>query len=201
MIADEVFADYEFASGAASDAGQVFARRDVLVFGLGGLSKSIGLPQVKLGWIAVAGPDDTVAEALGRLEFASDAYLSVSTPVQLAAAGLLEHGGVVRRQIQARVSGNYDRLVARGARTPACRVLRADAGWYAIVQVPTLCSEEQLVLELLEREGVLAHPGCFYDFPGGSHLVISLLGRAGPFAEGIERLFGRFDSPGSGRTA
>src|SRR5262249_30108648 len=52
IIADEVFADYELEPGAASRAGRAATRTDVLTFALGGLSKSIGLPQVKLGWIA-----------------------------------------------------------------------------------------------------------------------------------------------------
>ena len=57
IIADEVFADYELEAGAAARAGRAAARDDVLSFALGGLSKSVGLPQVKLGWIAVGGPD------------------------------------------------------------------------------------------------------------------------------------------------
>ena len=61
-------------------------RRDVLAFSFGGLSKSAGLPQVKLGWIAAAGPAPAVEQALARLELVCDTYLSVSTPVQLAAA-------------------------------------------------------------------------------------------------------------------
>src|SRR5207244_1203142 len=49
IVADEVFADYELLPGAATRAGRAAMRRDVLAFSLGGLSKSIGLPQVKLG--------------------------------------------------------------------------------------------------------------------------------------------------------
>ena len=56
-----------------------------LTFRLGGLSKSAGLPQVKLGWMHVDGPEALVDEALERLEVICDAYLSVSTPVQVAA--------------------------------------------------------------------------------------------------------------------
>src|SRR5207247_987348 len=52
IIADEVFADYELEPGAVAAAGRPLALEDVLSFSLGGLSKSIGLPQVKLGWIA-----------------------------------------------------------------------------------------------------------------------------------------------------
>ena len=49
----------------------------MLAFALGGLSKSAGLPQVKLGWMAVGGPDPLVRAALERLELIADTYLSV----------------------------------------------------------------------------------------------------------------------------
>jgi alanine-synthesizing transaminase len=191
LIADEVFADYELEAGAAGRAACPLARRDVLVFGLGGVSKSIGLPQVKLGWIAVAGPDAIVSEALGRLELVCDTYLSVSTPVQLAAAGLLDRGEAIRRQIAARIAANYRCLTALSASAPSCRVLKASGGWYAVVQVPTLRSEEELVLDLLTRDGVLVHPGYFFDFPSESYLIVSLLTPEEPFATGVGRMLDR----------
>ena len=191
LIVDEVFADYELEPDGAADRARVLARDDVLVFGLGGLSKSIGLPQLKLGWIAVAGPDGIVSEAIGRLELMCDTYLSVSTPVQLAAAELLERGAAVRRQIAARVVANYGRLKALSASAPSSCVLTASAGWYAVVRVPTLRSEEDLVLDLVTSDGVLAHPGYFFDFPRESYLIVSLLPPEAPFAAGIERMLDR----------
>jgi alanine-synthesizing transaminase len=191
LIADEVFADYELEAGAAGRGACPLARRDVLVFGLGGVSKSIGLPQVKLGWIAVAGPDAIVSEALSRLELVCDTYLSVSTAVQLAAAGLLDRGAAIRRQIVARIAANYRCLTALSASAPSCRVLRASGGWYAVVQVPTLRSEEELVLDLLTRDGVLVHPGYFFDFPSESYLIVSLLTPEEPFATGVGRMLDR----------
>ena len=191
LIADEVFAEYELEQGAADDAGRVLETTGPLVCSLGGLSKSIGLPQMKLGWIAVAGPEQTVVEALERLEVIGDTYLSVSTPVQLAAPRLLECGAVVRNQIAARVKQNYQHLKSRVASVPACRVLFAAGGWYAVVQVPTLRSEEELVLELLDRDGVLVHPGYFFNFSSESFLVVSLLVPEAQFLTGVERLFDR----------
>jgi aspartate/methionine/tyrosine aminotransferase len=193
IISDEVFADYELSEGAACAAGQVMARDDVLAFSLGGLSKSIGLPQLKLGWIAVAGPDGLVGDALARLEVICDTYLSVSTPVQVAAPELLERGAGMRQQIAARITANYRWLRERARATPSCRVLDAEGGWYGVSQVPSLTSEEELVLELLEARGVLAHPGYFFDFPRESYLVVTLLAPASSFAEGVGRIFGHFD--------
>jgi len=191
LIADEVFADYDFEPDAASDRGRVLDRDETLAFSLGGLSKSVGLPQVKLGWIAVSGPAAVVDDALERLEIVCDTYLSVSTPVQAGAAELLERGRPIRAQIQARAAANYRRLVERNAAAPACRVLRSEGGWYAVLQVPTFRSEEDLVLDLLMNDGVLAHPGYFFDFPRESYLVVSLIVPDAEFSEGIERLLSR----------
>jgi alanine-synthesizing transaminase len=196
LIADEVFADYEIVPGASRSSGRVLARQDVLTFSLGGLSKSIGLPQVKLGWIGVGGPTIAVQHALARLEFACDTYLSVSTPVQLAAAELLDRGALLRRQIQARVTANYNHLTAAGAAIPACEVLNAEGGWYAIVRVPSLCPEEELVLNLLADADVLIHPGYFFDFAHESHLVVSLILSEARFREGVSRMFRYLESHG-----
>ena len=192
IIADEVFADYELEPGAAARAGRGVLRDDVLSFSLGGLSKSIGLPQVKLGWIAVGGPDPLVAAALERLELIGDTYLAVSTPVQLAAAELLARGAAVRDQIAARVRANLRALRGAVAAVPSCQVLPGAGGWYAVLQVPSLESEEELVLRLL-TDGVLTHPGYFFDFPRESYLIVSLLPPEAAFVDGVSRVVRHFN--------
>ena len=192
IIADEVFADYELEPGASRRAGRAAARRDVLSFALGGASKSVGLPQVKLGWIAAAGPDALVEAALERLELVCDTYLAVSTPVQAAAADLLHRGAAVRSQIAARIVTNYRELMSWSARTPSCGMLRSDGGWYAVMHVPSFESEEDLAVRLLTNEGVLTHPGYFFDFPRESFLVVSLLPPEASFSDGITRVLRHF---------
>lgn len=193
LIADEVFTDYELESGAARCAGRVLERDDGLAFALGGLSKSIGLPQVKLGWLALAGADRLVSEALDRLELISDTYLSVSTPVQAAAAELLELGTAVREQIASRVTTNYRHLGERARATPACTALKSEGGWYAVLQVPSLEPEEDLVLDVLQHDHVLVHPGYFFDFPRESYVIVSLLPFEAAFRTGVDAIVRRFD--------
>jgi alanine-synthesizing transaminase len=185
LILDEVFADYPLTRATVQDLP---LEPHCLTFRLGGLSKSAGLPQIKLGWIAVQGPAAEVTTAVERLEFICDAYLSVSTPVQLAAGTLIREGAAIREQIQARVQGNYRRLVERMRTHPSIEVLTADAGWSAVLRVPARTSEEALVVELIEREGVIVHPGFFFDFPQEAFLVVSLLPPAAVFEEGISRI-------------
>ena len=88
IIADEVFNDYLWRTGTR-EVGSVAAVDQCLTFTLNGLSKITALPQIKLAWIVANGPPDLLAEALVRLEVIADTYLSVSTPVQLAAPKLL----------------------------------------------------------------------------------------------------------------
>ena len=192
IIADEVFADYELEAGAAGRAARVTTRTDVLSFALGGLSKSVGLPQVKLGWMAVGGPDRLVDEALERLELICDSYLAVSTPAQNAVGGILERGAAVRAQIAARVVANYRTLQTMTAGASSCRALPAAGGWYAVLRVPSLEPEEDLVLRLL-ADGVLTHPGYFFDFPRESYLIVSLLPSEAVFADGLSRVLRHFD--------
>jgi alanine-synthesizing transaminase len=193
LILDEVFADYPLTNDLPRHDSK---DEDVecLTFRLGGLSKSVGLPQVKLGWLTVEGPATDVREALTRLEFICDAYLSVSIPVQKAAPELIARGQLVRSQIAERIRGNYERLRQLIAVHPALEVLVAEAGWSAVVRVPARKTEEEIVLELLDRDAVVVHPGFFFDFPREAFLVLSLLPPAEVFEEGVRRLADRLGS-------
>jgi len=189
IIGDEVFADYSL--DPAPDAAPVLPGADVLTFSLGGLSKSAGLPQLKLGWIGFGGPEGDVDRALAAYELIADTYLSVSTPVQAAAAELIEHGAAIRSQILARVKRNLESLRTLAAAHPAIDVLNVEGGWSAVIQVPQVKSEESLVLELLEKDDVLVHPGYFFDFAREAYLVVSLLIDPKQFDLAIARVFAR----------
>jgi len=192
LIVDEVF--HDFPLGGALPEPRAFDEPTCLLFRLGGLSKSAGLPQLKLGWIAVDGPDDLVAGALERLEWICDTYLSVATPVQIAAASLIDAGAAVREQILARVRSNYAVLCARAAERRGATVLPADAGWSAVLRVPATRTEEEIALDLLARDRLVVHPGYFFDFPHEAFLVVSLLPEPDVFARAIDRLLERVDA-------
>lgn len=185
VIVDEVFADYVFDDAAALERADVLSEKTARVFSLGGLSKTIGLPQAKLAWIAVGGEDAFAREAMDRLAFACDTYLSVSTPVQRSAARLLERGALVRHQIRERVARNRRSLRDASLSEHGCTLLAADGGWAAVLHVPSLESEETLVLRLLTERGVLVHPGYFYDFARESYIVLSLVSPEPTFDAGV----------------
>ncbi len=184
LIVDEVFCDYPLGVSPLVEPAAL-QRDEALVFRLGGLSKTAGLPQVKLGWIGVSGPDRLVDEASDRLELIGDTYLSVSTPVQVAAPALLATTKPVRDQIHDRVRHNYNALRQTTLRDDTgMTVLAADGGWSAVVRVPATEGEEALALDLLAN-GVVVHPGFFFDFPHEAFLVVSLLPEPAEFTRGI----------------
>jgi aspartate/methionine/tyrosine aminotransferase len=184
LISDEVFADFP-AFGDARRARSAALYDDVLAFSLSGLSKVAGLPQLKLGWMAAAGPG--AGDAVGRMELIADTYLSVSTPVQLAAPGLLANRGVFQQAVRARLATNRAALASARAEGDPWDVLRAEGGWSEVLSIPRSRTEEEWALALLEA-GLLVHPGYFFDFPSGAHLVVSLLPPPAEFARGVEIL-------------
>ena|SRR5271165_878943 len=183
LISDEVFADYplredeERVKCVAQDS-------ETLAFSLSGLSKVAALPQMKLGWIAAGGPGHQ--QALQGLELIADTYLSVSTPVQYAAARLLAVRQDVQAQSCARIRANFSVLPGNA--------LDVEGGWYAIIRMPRTRNEEEWVLHLLSEHNVLVQPGYFFDFESEAFLVVSLLTPESILREGISRIISRIMS-------
>ncbi|HEY0162192.1 MAG TPA: pyridoxal phosphate-dependent aminotransferase [Edaphobacter sp.] len=177
LIVDEVFLDYplgeeplrSFASGP----------HPVPTFVLSGMSKIAGLPQMKVGWIAVFGEGEERGEALARLEVIADTFLSMNAPAQFALPHWLKARGGIQRQIVARATANLERVKASGLEP-----LQADAGWSAVIRLPRVGVG---AMELLE-EGVVVHPGVFYGMPEMGRIVVSLIVPAETFAAGIGRI-------------
>ncbi len=189
LIADEVFLDFSL-SGSLENS---FASgNDVLTFTLSGISKICGMPQMKLAWIAVSGPAEQKRDALARLEVIADAYLSVGTPVQLAAPTLLAMRMRFHGQAMTRIGGNLRELDGQLSRQSACNRLSCEGGWSAILRVPATQSDEDLAIALLTKTGIHLHPGHFYEFAQSGHLVVSLIVQEDEFAEGIRRTLEHF---------
>jgi alanine-synthesizing transaminase len=187
LVSDEVFADFTFHDDPRR-AGSVAHDGPGLAFTLGGLSKSCGLPQLKLAWTAVTGPEPRRREALARLEVVADTYLSVSTPVQVAAPELLARRDELQAPIRTRVRANLDVLRAAIGPGSPVTLLEPEGGWSAVLRVPATRTEEEHVTRLLEERDVLVHPGYFFDFPHEAFLVLSLLPPEADFAEGVSRV-------------
>jgi aspartate/methionine/tyrosine aminotransferase len=187
VVSDEVFARYPLTTRDDRTDSVLVASRG-LVFALSGLSKLVGLPQMKLGWIACGGDPARADEAMERLETVLDAYLSVGAPVQHALPELLRAGKTTADAIRARTRENLETVRALVREAPSMSLLDVEGGWYAMLRVPETKSDEEWALALLEEEGVYVHPGYFFDIPSGAHLVVSLLTPEATLREGMGRI-------------
>jgi alanine-synthesizing transaminase len=188
---DEVFLDYASAKNAPAPLS-LAGDSSALTFTLSGISKVLGLPQFKLGWIQVSGPQSLCVPARNHLEMISDTYLSASTPVQMALPDLMARRDFFQKQVITRIEANEKYLNAACDRLTTGRMLCREGGWTAVVAMQNGISDEDMVCRLLESDQVLVHPGYFYDFEEESCLVISLLTRPDRFMTGIDRLVSRF---------
>jgi len=183
LIVDEVFLDY------SERPRETFASEEnVLTFTLSGISKVLGLPQMKLSWIIVSGPEAERREALRRLEIMADVFLSVNAAVQNALPVWMKRAPAVRDRILERVRANRQALDAALRGIPGLNALPCAGAWTAILRLPDDVDDETAAHDLLETARVLTHPGYLFDFPTGSHLVLSLLPSPDVFAEGVGRL-------------
>jgi aspartate/methionine/tyrosine aminotransferase len=190
IIADEVFLDYI----SHPKLARTFALQDVtLTFTLSGISKISLLPQMKLAWMIVSGPQTLVQTAVERLEIIADTYLSPSTPVQLALPKFLALRSGLQSQLQQRISANLTVLDDALRESKPLSRLDREGGWYAVLRVPATGPDEDLAVALLERCSVLVHPGHFFNFPRDGFLVLSLITPGKIFQEGTKRLIKFFD--------
>ena len=182
LISDEVFLDYDLESCAEMS---VAFSQDCLSFALSGLSKIACLPQMKLAWMIINGPDELRRAAHDRLEIIADTYLSVNAPIQHALPEILAHRNQIQTQLITRAHSNLRFLDERLEGARAVQRLRVEGGWYAVLRVPANKSDEDLAIDLIERASVVVHPGHFYDFPQDGYLVVSLITPEAEFQNGI----------------
>lgn len=186
LICDEVFADFAFDGNRGCVS--LVDNDQVLTFVLGGVSKTLGLPQMKLSWIVMNGPEDLVKKAGLRLEVIADTYLSVNTPTQNAFPLWLSHRKAIQSRINARIRENYSFLKEQAKESRDCELLAAEGGWYAVLKIPDTYSEEEWALAFLNRDHVFVHPGYFFDFDSEAFIVVSLLAADHVFQDGIKRI-------------
>ena len=185
LIVDEVFLDY---AHDGVPRRSFVSNSGALTFTLSGVSKISALPQMKFAWVAASGPLETVIQAGARLEIIADTFLSMNAPVQLAASVLLHQRKQIQPVLRDRLRVNLAELDRQLLAHPSCARLLIEGGWYAVLRVPVVESDEDLAIRLLSEASVSVHPGHFYDFPSEGHLVLSLITVPVEFREGIAAL-------------
>ena len=184
LVVDEVFGDYGFSDDVRrSWTFLADSKPKCPIFWLNGLSKAVGSPQLKLGWMAFYAPEEMFEPIRAALEFVEDAYLSVSAPAQALGTSLLKQSAAYESQVRERLLTNWNTL--RQA-FPSKYCPEVIGGWYAAIRLGE--DDEQLTLGLLREKHVLVQPGFFFDFDEDGWVVVSLLQEPALFKEAVARL-------------
>ena len=204
LVVDEVFGDYGFSNKASRSWKYVLGEEQLWdaggndfinlpedgpkcpIFWLNGLSKAVGSPQLKLGWMAFYAPRESFEEIRAALEFVEDAYLSVSAPAQALGMSLLPKASAYEAQVKERLLANWQVLRETFPSKYCPEVL---GGWYAVVRLGD--DDEEITLRLLREKHVLVQPGFFFDFDEDGWVVISLLQEPAFFKEAVRRMANR----------
>ena len=204
LVVDEVFGDYGFSNKASRSWKYVLGEEQLWdaggndfinlpedgpkcpIFWLNGLSKAVGSPQLKLGWMAFYAPRESFEEIRAALEFVEDAYLSVSAPAQALGMSLLPKASAYEAQVKERLLANWQVLRETFPSKYCPEVL---GGWYAVVRLGD--DDEEITLRLLREKHVLVQPGFFFDFDEDGWVVISLLQEPALFKEAVRRMANR----------
>lgn len=175
LICDEVFSEFYFGEGAFPRAMAV-AQPD-LCFTLNGISKMLALPALKLSWIAVTGEPQPVTQAVDRLEHMTDTFLSCHYPIQQALPILFERGQHFLAQYRQEILRRHTLALSILQSSPHVRVLPPHGGFYCMVELidTRWDNEDDCVCDLLREHGLFPHPGYFYDYEQGLHLVLSMI--------------------------
>jgi hypothetical protein len=91
----------------------------------------------------------------------------------------------VQAEVRARLVANLACIDAVTKNTPVRRAPSA-AGWYAVLEIPRVMSDDAWLAALIERERIIVHPGYFFDMDDGN-VVVSLLVEPAVFAPAIAR--------------
>jgi aspartate/methionine/tyrosine aminotransferase len=185
LVVDEVFLDYALDGHKRRTFA---ANHEVLTFTLSGLSKIAALPQMKVAWLAVTGPEAQVRGALDRLEIIADTYLSLNSPTQWAFPTLFAQRHELQPQILERTRRNWASLKEAIAPESSVELLDAEGGWYAVLRTKSEEADEDSAIRLLREGGILVHPGNFYDFAEDRQVVLSLITPQDEFRAGVKKL-------------
>lgn len=190
IIADEVFGEFLSGSGALPRPASLAAP---LVVTLNGVSKLLALPGMKLGWMALTGPDAAVARALTALERVSDALLPVNELVQAAVPRLLEDGRGFLADYRREIAARRDESIGLLSQAPRVSLIAPRGGFYVAPRIHTAMDDAALALHILKTTGCLVHPGFYYDLDP-THLVLSLVSSPDTGPEALRRVVAAIDT-------
>jgi alanine-synthesizing transaminase len=196
LLVDEIYDAITY-DGADHTSLAVVAP-DVLTLSYSGLSKSSRVAGYRAGWLVITGPTDHATDFLHGLDLMASTRLCANVPGQQAVvaalagadgpdysiADLTAPGGRLRRQ--------RDVVASSLNAMDGVSCVRPRGALYAFPhldpEVHRIRDDEQLVMDLLDREHILLVHGTGFNWPTPDHLRIVLLPEEDVLTTAMQRL-------------
>lgn len=191
VISDEVFSEFMFDGESFPRAAELAnhlqtQREGATVFTLSGISKTYALPGLKLSWNVVTGPG--AAQYLDELELSVDTLLACNQISQAMLPAIIGDGEEFLQSYRERVKKSRDIAIKILATSPHLSFHKSAGGFYLFPEVKNFPgTDEDFVIHMMENTGIFVHPGYFYDYEKGLHVLISFLMEAGELEPLLER--------------
>lgn len=180
IITDEVFREFLFEGENVS----LNDRGIPLLITLNGLAKMFALPSLKIGWMAIEGQSDLVHKAIATLELISDAFLPVNEVAQFTVPLVFKKGQEFLKEYRQHI---WNRRNTALTALEGFDLVKPQGGFYLVLPYNREIKEEDLAIELLQEEGLLTHPGYYYEIEG-RHIVLSYVHNPSILIDSIQRM-------------
>jgi len=162
--------------------------QNVQIFTLNGISKTYALPGLKLSWIAITGP--CTAEYLQHLELSIDTLLACNQISQSMLPFIIKEGENFLQTYCTRVQKSRETAIRVLSKSPNISFIKPAGGFHLFAEIKNFRgvsagpralaheasgTDEEFVIQMMERTGIFVHPGYFYDYEKGLHVLISCL--------------------------
>jgi len=179
-------------------AAQIAAQNNITnipVFTLNGVSKTYALPGLKISWIIVTGSD--YPKYIDLLERPVDALLACNQIGQAMLPTVIKKGEPFIKKLRRYLQNNQKLAIQILKKEPRITYHRPEGGFYLFAKInprqtaalktspqtlkappqnkKTSLTDEQFVIKLMQKTGIFAHPGYFYDYDRDLYILISLL--------------------------
>ena len=158
LIIDAVFNAY-------SSKNNFQLKTKIPIFTLDGLSKSAGLPHIKVAWINAIVPENQKQHIYDSLEYILDSQLNCSYLSQALCVRVLPRAGEYQEKVIERLKKNRAFLFNCFSQMGA-KIIPSMGGWYQSFYFPN-ADDEELCLKLLKDKQILTYPGFLFDFEDG----------------------------------
>jgi alanine-synthesizing transaminase len=195
VLADEIYDQIVYDDATHHSAAALAP--DLFVLSMGGLSKTHRAAGFRSAWLLASGPTADATDYLEGLQLLANMRLCPNVPAQHAVQVALDNPASIKALVEpgGRLYEQRDHAWKRLTAIPGVDCVKPRAALYLFPRldprIHRVDDDEQLIVDLLEREHLLLSHGSGFNLPGTDHLRLVFLAPVDVLDDAVDR-FSRF---------